>query len=114
MMPASPRSIGHEVGHVVGRHEIERASQAQLLRLGILTAQIVVAAKDPRLARSVGTLAGHLAYFGIQLPFSRTHESEADHLGMIYMAKAGYDPAAAIGVWERMEQAGGSGGWRGL
>jgi hypothetical protein len=49
-----------------------------------------------------------VAYFGIQLPFSRVHETEADHLGLIYRAKAGYDPAAAIRFWERMEQATGT------
>jgi Zn-dependent protease with chaperone function len=101
--------LGHEVGHVAGRHGIERASQALLIQLGILTAQVVVAAKDPRLARPVGDLGGLAALFGIQLPFSRAHESEADRLGLVYMARAGYDPAAALGVWERMEQASGSG-----
>ena len=103
--------LGHEVGHVAGRHAVEKASQAYLAQVGVLTAQAVVAVatKNPRLVRTVGDLGGLAAHFGILLPFSRAHESEADRLGLVYMAKAGYDPAAALGVWERMENIGGAG-----
>lgn len=65
---------------------------------------------DPRyrgLARTAAVLG---TTFGLQLPFNRLHESEADRLGMVFMAKAGYDPAAAIAFWERMQLAQGSGG----
>lgn len=102
--------LGHEVGHVVGRHGAERMSQALLAQLAVLVVDVGVAVADPRyrgLARTVAVLG---TTFGLQLPFSRLHESEADRLGMIFMAKAGYEPAAAIGVWERMERAGRSGG----
>jgi Zn-dependent protease with chaperone function len=102
--------LGHEVGHVVGRHTAERASQALLAQLAVLVVDVGVALADPRyrgLARTVTVLG---TTFGLRLPFSRLHEAEADRLGMIFMAKAGYDPAAAIALWERMERAGGSRG----
>ena len=59
----------------------------------------------------VAAALGFGAQYGILLPFNRAHESEADCLGLIYMAKAGYNPHEAIAVWERMEAAQGPGAW---
>jgi predicted Zn-dependent protease len=99
--------LGHEVGHVVARHSAERLSQSVLLETGTQVAASTVAANPALQALTAGAL-GLGAQFGVLMPYSRAHESEADHLGLIFMAKAGYDPAEAIALWERMEKAGGS------
>ena len=97
--------LGHEVAHVVARHSAERLSQ-QLLAQNITN--VAVAATDPKYQRTVAAALGLGGQYGILLPFSREHESEADHLGLYYMAKAGYDPADAPAFWQRMAAAGGS------
>ncbi|MDP2793883.1 MAG: M48 family metallopeptidase [Sulfurisoma sp.] len=92
--------IGHEVAHAIARHGGERMSQ-QLLIEGVALAA-AVSAKDERKGELYATLLGVGATFGILLPYSRLHESEADRMGLIYMAKAGYDPRAARDFWLRM------------
>lgn len=89
--------IAHEVAHALARHGAERLSRAQLLELG----EVGVAAAT---GMSAGTLQiFELAYgLGVELPFSRSQELEADHIGLILMAKAGYDPREAIAFWGRM------------
>lgn len=100
--------IAHEVAHVVARHGAERLSQESLAQ-GLLTAaDAVLAVQDDEYRPWIGAALGLGAQYGVLLPFSREHESEADHIGLLYMAKAGYDPAEAIGFWERMEAASGS------
>ena len=101
--------LGHEVGHVTARHSAERLSQSMLAQAGVQAANVAVAAYDPRFAAVTGAALGLGVQYGALMPYNRAHESEADHLGIIYMAKAGYDPAESIALWERME-AGGSGG----
>ncbi len=103
--------IGHEVGHVVARHQAERVSQALLAQMVLTAADAALAVRNDRYRPVIGAALGLGAQYGILLPFSREHESEADHIGLFYMGKAGYDPAEAIGLWERMEAAGGSGPW---
>jgi metalloendopeptidase OMA1, mitochondrial len=104
--------LGHEVGHVVAHHQAERVSQALLAQAAATTADIALAASSNSKYRPiVGAALGLGAQYGLLLPFSRKHESEADHIGLFYMAKAGYDPSEAIGLWERMEAANGSGPW---
>lgn len=103
--------IGHEVGHVVGRHQAERASQVLLAQLALAAADAALTASNSRYRPVIGAALGLGAVYGMLLPFSRTHESEADHLGLFYMAKAGYDPTEALGLWERMEANRGSGPW---
>ncbi len=96
--------MGHEVAHAIARHGGERVSQGLLVQVGLAAAQAAMANRDPRTVEQVTGLLGAGAALGIILPFSRAQESEADHLGLIYMAKAGYDPRAAISFWQRMEQ----------
>lgn len=97
--------MGHEIAHVVAGHSAERVSQQMLAAGGALVLQI--GANQSDLSRSEKQLLmaayGAGATLGVMLPYSRYHESEADEIGLIYAAKAGYDPRAAIGFWERME-----------
>ncbi|MFQ5896945.1 MAG: M48 family metallopeptidase [Candidatus Methylomirabilia bacterium] len=97
--------IGHEVAHAIARHGAERVSQGLLVQVGLTAVQVGMANRDPRTVRRVATLLGAGASVGVILPFSRAQESEADRLGLIYMARAGYDPRAAISFWQRMEAA---------
>jgi predicted Zn-dependent protease len=96
-------AISHEVAHVLARHAGERLSQGRLAQAGGLALGIGLA------ALGVGSGASRVAMkgyglgtkVGVLLPYSRVQESEADHIGLILMAKAGYDPKAALGFWER-------------
>jgi predicted Zn-dependent protease len=97
--------MGHEVAHAIARHGGERVSQGLLVQVGLAATQAALANRDPRTIQTVTGFLGAGAALGVILPFSRAQESEADHLGLIYMAKAGYDPNAAIAFWQRMEQA---------
>lgn len=95
--------IGHEVAHAIARHGAERMSQGTVAQVG--GAVVGVATGNQAY---VGAYAA-LAQLGFMLPNSRTQESEADHIGIIYMAKAGYDPRASIALWENMQKVGGTG-----
>lgn len=103
--------IGHEVAHVVAQHAAERLSQSLLVQAALSITDVALAAKNPKYQPSISAALGLGAQYGMLLPFSRDHESEADHIGLIYMAKAGFDPNEAIGVWERMEKTSGTGPW---
>ena len=91
--------MGHEVAHALLRHAGERLSRAQLVGTGVGLVGAVGGS-------TVGSLFGLGANMGLILPFSRSQESEADKVGLILMAKAGYDPRVAVPLWERMEQKG--------
>lgn len=93
--------IGHEVGHAVARHGGERMSQELLRQTGASVLAAGLSSADPRAQAALTTVYGLGTQLGIMLPYSRAHESEADHLGLIYMARAGYDPEAAVGFWQR-------------
>ncbi|MDH3662135.1 MAG: M48 family metallopeptidase [Alphaproteobacteria bacterium] len=95
--------IGHEVAHAIARHGAERMSQGQLAQAG----GVAVAAATGSQAYT-GAYAA-LAQLGFMLPNNRTQESEADHIGLLYMAEAGYDPRAAVDLWRNMEAAGAGG-----
>ena len=97
--------IGHEVAHAIARHGGERVSQALLVQVGLAATQVALARNDPGTVQQVTALLGAGATVGLLLPWSRTQESEADHLGLILMAKAGYDPHAALELWSRMAEA---------
>ncbi len=99
--------MSHEVAHALAHHGAERMSQGALVNLGGAALQIGMAKKDPAIQQQVLSAFGLGANVGVLLPFSRSHESEADHIGLILMAKAGYDPRAAVPFWERMKAQGG-------
>lgn len=98
--------MGHEVVHALARHGAERMSQNVLAQSVMQAANITlgVAGADPILSQGAMTALGVGTNVGILLPFSRAHESEADYIGLLLAAQAGYDPREAVRVWERMEQ----------
>ncbi len=95
--------MAHEVGHVAARHSSERISRQLLVEAGLQAGQALSGAQ---MAQYSGLLA-QAASLGLVLPFSREQESEADEIGLMYMARAGYDPRAAVEVWKNMQKAGG-------
>ena len=94
--------MGHEVAHAVARHGNERMSQGLLAQFGSVALDAALAHNSQMTKQIAATAFGLGAQFGALLPFSRKQESEADHLGIIFMAMAGYDPRAAVPFWERM------------
>ena len=104
--------IGHEVAHATARHGAERMSQGLLVQLGLTAGAIAVGTSGRDSASNQALLAalGAGATLGVILPFSRLQETEADRLGLIYMARAGYDPRAARDLWVRMGAAARKGG----
>jgi predicted Zn-dependent protease len=97
--------LGHEIAHAVAKHGNERMSQALLTQLGGVALSQAIKDK-PDLTQNLFMAAfGVGAQVGILLPFSRTQESEADHLGLIFMSIAGYDPHTALDFWQRMAEA---------
>ncbi|WP_310587303.1 M48 family metallopeptidase [Fibrella aquatilis] len=104
--------MGHEISHAIAAHGAERLSES-LLANGLLeSGQALINDLSPPQKRQANLLllqAVGLGYqLGLALPHSRTHESEADHLGLIFMALAGYDPQQAVVFWQRMADSGGS------
>lgn len=97
--------LGHEVAHATSRHGGERLSQQLLVQTGLAATQAALASRDPATVQAVTSLLGAGAAVGVLLPWSRSQESEADHVGLVYMAKAGYHPAAARDLWVRMAEA---------
>ena len=99
--------MGHEVAHAIAQHGQERVSQALLVELGASTLAAATAEKPETTQDLFLAAYGAGAQVGILLPYSREHEHEADTIGLILMAKAGYDPRAAIDLWQRMASQGG-------
>jgi metalloendopeptidase OMA1, mitochondrial len=97
--------LGHEIGHVIARHGGERVSQQILVNVGVETTMAALSRGNPATVQAVASLLGAGATVGVLLPWSRKQESEADRLGLILMAKAGYDPHAARDLWVRMAAA---------
>lgn len=97
--------LGHEIGHVIARHGGERVSQQMLVNVGLETTMAALSRGNPATVQAVASLLGAGATVGVLLPWGRAQESEADHLGRILMAKAGYDPHAARDLWVRMAAA---------
>lgn len=98
--------LGHEVAHAVARHGGERLSQQMAAQgLTLAATQALLGGSDPAIGQLVGAALGAGVSVGVLMPFSRAQESEADHLGLIYMAEAGYHPSAARDLWVRMGEA---------
>lgn len=99
--------LGHEVGHAIAHHGAERMSQGILYQITATGLSAALGAYTPGAQQAIMGAFGLGAQYGVLLPFSRSQEAEADHIGLILMAKAGYDPHAALDLWRRFEQHGG-------
>ncbi|MBI4424764.1 MAG: M48 family metallopeptidase [Elusimicrobia bacterium] len=103
--------MGHEVAHALARHGGERMSQGMIAQFGGQALSILLSGKGSPATREIANQAYGIGVgVGVMLPFSRHQESEADKIGLILMAKAGYDPSQAIDFWGRMAQAAGEKG----
>ncbi len=98
--------LSHEVSHATARHGGERMTTGLLAQLGMVALDVGLAMKgqDPNTIKALNAAYGAGTQVGVLLPFSRKQESEADKIGLIYMAKAGYDPNEALHFWERMSK----------
>jgi predicted Zn-dependent protease len=94
--------MGHEIAHAIARHGAERMAHEKLAQLGQMAIGMSVSDMDPQKQRAVLGAFGLGAQFGLLLPFSREHESEADEIGLIYAARACFNPEEAPRLWERM------------
>ncbi len=99
--------MGHEIAHVVARHGNERMSQALLVQTGGLALSVALDEKPEETKNMFLMAYGVGSTLGVILPYSRAHEREADRLGMIFMAMAGYHPNEAVEFWKRLDQASG-------
>ena len=98
--------MGHEIAHAVAKHSIERASRSLLFNIGTTAADIFSGGAISRTSRATGVdVAGMLRTFGIDNPFGRKQETEADYLGLIFSSLAGYDIRESVKIWERMKEA---------
>ena len=101
--------MSHEIAHAIARHGAERSAQNDLFQYGLAIGNATLTNNPNRELIMLGVnVAGNV---GVILPYSRKHESEADYMGLLLMAKAGYDPNEAIKFWQRMAAA--SGGYQG-
>ena len=97
--------MGHEIAHAVAKHSIERASRAVLLNVGTAAVDIFTGGAISNTQRTTGVdVAGMLRTFGIDNPFGRKQETEADYLGLIFSSLAGFDIRESVKVWERMKE----------
>lgn len=99
--------LSHEIAHAVARHGNERMSQELLVQFGSVALSEAISKKPEQTKSIFNSAYGIGSQVGVLLPFSREHELEADRLGLIFMAMAGYDPQGAIPFWERMSAMGG-------
>ena len=100
--------MGHEVGHALAHHGAERMAQQNMQRIVGAGVAMGAGGMDSGAQQAVMSVFGGISQYGYALPFSRAHESEADYIGLILMARACYDPREAPRLWERMGAAGGA------
>ncbi len=96
--------MGHEIAHAVARHGAERMAHQKLVQYGSMAASMALGSMDVGTQRMIMGALGMGAQYGVLLPFSRKHESEADYMGLIYLARACYDPREAPEIWQRMAE----------
>lgn len=96
--------VAHEIGHVLARHGGERLSTILLTQVGQQAALVALGEMSPTATQAFNVAFGLGAQYGVVLPFSRQQEYEADYIGLITMAKAGYDPREAVAFWQMMMQ----------
>ena len=97
--------MGHEIAHAVAKHSVERASRALVLNVGTAAIDIFTGGAISNTSRTTGVdVAGMLRTFGIDNPFGRKQESEADYLGLIFSSLAGYDIRESVEIWKRMKE----------
>jgi metalloendopeptidase OMA1, mitochondrial len=99
--------LGHEMAHATSRHGSQRVLQQNLAQTALTGVAMSLSDMDYDKQRAVMGALGAGTQFGVLMPFSRKDESEADAIGLLYMARAGYDPRESIGFWQRMENVGG-------
>jgi len=98
--------MGHEIAHAVAKHSIERASRSLILNVGTQAVDIFSGGAISRTSRATGVdVAGMLRTFGIDNPFGRKQETEADYLGLIFSSLAGFDIRESTELWKRMKEA---------
>ena len=98
--------VGHEVAHAVAKHSNERISQEILAQYGAQILTNSLSQKSAATQQVASKIYGLGAQYGAILPFSRKHESEADYMGLIFMAMAGYNPEVAVTFWQKMSASG--------
>jgi predicted Zn-dependent protease len=101
--------MAHEIAHAIARHGGERMTDQLALQVGGAGLDVLLQNKSPATRQVVQAAYGVGGTVGFLLPFGRSQESEADHIGLVYMAKAGYDPREAVTFWQRMEKGSGGG-----
>ena len=94
--------VGHEVAHAVAKHSNERMSQQLMAQYGAAILGQAVSNKSAAVQTVANTVYGVGAQYGVMLPFSRKHESEADCMGLVFMTMAGYNPDVAVNFWQKM------------
>ena len=98
--------MGHEIAHAVAKHSVERASRGILLQTGTSLIDIFSGGKLAQINKATGmNTVGLLSQIGIMNPFSRTQESEADYMGMIFASLSGFDIRETKKLWKRMKEA---------
>ena len=92
----------HELAHAVAKHSNERMSQQLMAQYGAAILGAAVSNKSAAVQQAANTVYGVGAQYGVMLPFSRKHESEADYMGLVFMTMAGYNPDVAVNFWQKM------------
>ncbi len=96
--------MGHEISHAIARHGAERMAYQKLIQFGSMAASVALGGMDIDTQRAIMGALGVGSQYGILLPFSRKHETEADYMGLIFLARACFDPREAPRLWQRMSQ----------
>jgi len=95
--------MGHEVAHALANHGQQRMSASQIQQVAGVATAVAVSGQDQQTQQIIGTAFGLGSQLGVMLPFSRSHETEADRIGLQLMAIAGYNPDEAANLWRRMK-----------